>query len=62
MPASTGAVVILKIQASGDKPDQVTSGYQRIMFEPTFLAGNDWTTVGGTFDTAGLTAAKGTTY
>jgi len=62
MPASTGAVVILKIQASGDKPDQVTSGYQRIMFEPIFLAGNDWTTVGGTFDTAGLTTAKGTTY
>jgi len=61
MPANTGAVVILKIQATGDDPGAV-SGYKRIMFEPTFLAGNDWTTVGGTFDTAGLTAAKGTTY
>jgi beta-glucanase (GH16 family) len=61
MPANTGAVVILKIQATGDKPD-AASLYKRIMFEPTFLAGNDWTTVGGTFDTAGLTAAKGTTY
>jgi len=62
MPANTGAVVILKIQATGDNPSLVTGGYKRIMFEPTFLAGNDWTTVGGTFDTAGLTAAKGTTY
>ena len=61
MPANTGAVVILKIQATGDKPD-AASLYKRIMFEPIFLAGNDWTTVGGTFDTAGLTAAKGTTY
>jgi hypothetical protein len=61
MPANTGAVVIFKIQATGDNPGAV-SGYKRIMFEPTFLAGNDWTTVGGTFDTAGLTAAKGTTY
>jgi beta-glucanase (GH16 family) len=61
MPANTGAVVILKIQATGDNPGAVWS-YKRIMFEPTFLAGNDWTTVGGTFDTAGLIAAKGTTY
>jgi beta-glucanase (GH16 family) len=62
MPASTGAVVILKIQGSGDQSGIVPGGYQRIMFEPVFLAGNDWTTVGGTFDTAGLTTAKGTTY
>ena len=62
MPASTGAVVILKIHGSGDQSGIVPGGYQRIMFEPVFLAGNDWTTVGGTFDTAGLTTAKGTTY
>jgi len=62
MPASTGAVVILKIHGSGDQSGVVPGGYQRIMFEPVFLAGNDWTTVGGTFDTAGLTTAKGTTY
>ena len=62
VPASTGAVVILKIQASGDNPNIVPGGYKRIMFEPVFLTGNDWTTVGGTFDTAGLTTAKGTSY
>jgi beta-glucanase (GH16 family) len=63
MPAG-GAVVILKIQAAGDEPSQVTSGYKRIMFEPVFLAGNDWTTIGGAFDDASLTSntAQGTRY
>lgn len=61
MPA-TGGVVILKLAASGDNPGVPTSGYKRIQFEPIFLSGNDWTTVGGTLDTAGLTAAKGSTY
>jgi len=32
------------------------------MFEPVFFAGNDWTTIGGTLDTAGLNAGKGTSY
>ncbi|MEY4487916.1 MAG: hypothetical protein RIQ79_424 [Verrucomicrobiota bacterium] len=61
MPAN-GAVVILEIRANGDNPGAPTYGYKRIRFEPTFLSGNDWTTVGGTLDTAGLTAAKGSTY
>jgi hypothetical protein len=63
MPAD-GAVVILKIQAAGDMPNLVTSGYKRIMFEPVFLAGNDWTTIGGAFDDASLTnnTAQGTRY
>ena len=43
---STGAVVILKLHATGDNPNAVTSGYKRIMFEPVFLNGNDWTTIG----------------
>ena len=60
MPAN-GAAVILKLVASGDKPDSYTL-YKRIQFEPNFLAGNDWTTIGGTLDTAGLTAGKGSTY
>ncbi|MEI7866109.1 MAG: hypothetical protein WCI38_12135, partial [Chthoniobacterales bacterium] len=62
MPSPNGAVVILKLQASGDNPGLVPGGYKRIMFEPTLLAGNDWTTIGGTFDTAGLTTASGTSY
>lgn len=61
MPAN-GAVVILEIRASGDNPALATSGYKRIRFEPTFLSDNDWTTVGGTLDTTGLTAAKGSSY
>ena len=61
MPAN-GAVVILEIRANGDNPGAPTFGYKRIRFEPVFLSGNDWTTVGGTLDTTGLTAAKGSTY
>lgn len=61
MPAN-GAVVILELRGSGDNPGVPTAGYRRIRFEPTLLAGNDWTTIGGTLDTAGLTAAKGSTY
>lgn len=61
MPAS-GAVVILELRGSGDNPGLPTAGYKRIRFEPVFLAGSDWTTIGGTLDTAGLTAAKGSTY
>lgn len=57
-----GAVVILELRGSGDNPNIPTAGYKRIRFEPIFLDGNDWTTVGGTLDTAGLTAAKGSTY
>ena len=59
---STGAVVILKLHATGDNPNAVTSGYKRIMFEPVFINGSDWTTIGGTLDTAGLIAGKGTSY
>jgi beta-glucanase (GH16 family) len=59
---STGAVVILKLHATGDNPNAVPSGYKRIMFEPVFINGSDWTTIGGTLDTAGLTAGKGTSY
>jgi beta-glucanase (GH16 family) len=62
MPNIGGAVVILKLHAGGDNPNLVTSGYKRIMFEPVFLSGNDWTTIGGTLDTAGLTTGKGTSY
>ena len=62
MPTAEGVVVILELRGSGDNPNVPTSGYKRIRFEPVFLAGNDWTTVGGTLDTAGLTAAKGSTY
>lgn len=61
MPAD-GAVVILELRGSGDNPNIPTAGYKRIRFEPVFLADNDWTTIGGTLDTAGLTAAKGSTY
>jgi beta-glucanase (GH16 family) len=60
MPAN-GAAVILKLVASGDNPN-AAANYKRIQFEPNFLAGNDWTTIGGTLDTAGLTAGKGSTY
>jgi len=60
MPAN-GAAVILKLVASGDDPN-AAANYKRIQFEPNFLAGNDWTTIGGTLDTAGLTAGKGSTY
>ena len=59
---STGAVVILKLHATGDNPDAVPGGYKRIMFEPVFINGSDWTTIGGTLDTAGLIAGKGTSY
>jgi hypothetical protein len=61
VPAS-GAVVILEIRASGDNPDQPTSGYRRIRFEPIFLEGNDWVTIGGTLDDPGLLAAQGSRY
>jgi beta-glucanase (GH16 family) len=63
MPAG-GAVVILKIQAAGDNPGLVPGGYQRVMFEPVFLSGNDWTTIGGSFDNTSLvaTSAQGTRY
>jgi len=50
---STGAVVILKLHATGDNANVVPSGYKRIMFEPVFINGSDWTTIGGTLDTAG---------
>jgi beta-glucanase (GH16 family) len=60
MPAN-GAAVIFKLVASGDNPNSPTL-YTRIQFEPNFSAGNDWTTIGGTLDTAGLTAGKGSTY
>ena len=59
---STGAVVILKLHATGDNANLVPSGYKRIMFEPVFINGSDWTTIGGTLDTAGLIAGKGTSY
>ncbi len=59
---STGAVVILKLHATGDNPNAVPGGYKRIMFEPVFINGSDWTTIGGTLDTAGLIAGKGTSY
>ena len=59
---STGAVVILKLHATGDNPNSVPGGYKRIMFEPVFINGSDWTTIGGTLDTAGLIAGKGTSY
>ena len=61
MPTTGGAVVILKLHANGDNPDRV-SGYKRIMFEPVFLNGSDWTVIGGTLDAAGLTAGNGTAY
>lgn len=64
MPAN-GAVVILEVRASGDNPGQPTSGYKRIRFEPKFLSGNDWTTIGGTLDSGpggGLASASGSTY
>jgi hypothetical protein len=57
-----GAVAILKISAAGDIPGQPTSGYKRITFEPVLLSGNDWVTIGGTFDDAGLQAAQGSRY
>jgi beta-glucanase (GH16 family) len=60
MPAN-GAAVIFKLVASGDNPNSVTT-YKRIQFEPNFLGGNDWTTIGGTLDTTGLTTGKGSTY
>jgi beta-glucanase (GH16 family) len=59
---STGAVVILKLHATGDNANAVPGGYKRIMFEPVFINGSDWTTIGGTLDTAGLIAGKGTSY
>ena len=59
---STGAVVILKLHATGDNPNAVPGGYKRIMFEPVFINGSDWATIGGTLDNAGLIAAKGTSY
>jgi beta-glucanase (GH16 family) len=62
MTPTTGSVVILRLAANGDNPGNPTAGYKRIQFEPVFLAGNDWTTIGGTLDTAGLTAAKGSIY
>ena len=64
MPAPNGAVVILKLAASTDNPNVVPSGYKRVMFEPIFLAGNDWTTIGGTLDDASMstTTAQGTRY
>jgi len=60
MPAN-GAAVILKLVASGDNPNSSTL-YKRIQFEPNFQAGNEWTTIGGTLDTAGLTTGQGSTY
>jgi beta-glucanase (GH16 family) len=59
---STGAVVILKLHATGDNANAVPGGYKRIMFEPVFINGSDWTTIGGTLDNAGLIAGKGTSY
>ena len=59
---STGAVAILKISALGDDPRQPTLGYKRITFEPVLLSGNDWVTIGGTFDDTGLQAAQGSRY
>ena len=69
---TNGAVVILELRCSGDNPNSPPSafsanGYKRIRFEPVFLPpavanGNDWVTIGGTLDTAGLTAGKGSTY
>jgi beta-glucanase (GH16 family) len=60
MPAN-GAAVILKLVASGDNPNSSIL-YKRIQFEPNFQAGNEWTTIGGTLDTAGLTTGQGSTY
>ena len=61
MPAN-GGVVILELRGSGDNPNAPISGYKRIRFEPVFLAGNDWVTIGGTLNTAGLQAAQGSIY
>ncbi|TVR52858.1 MAG: glycosyl hydrolase family protein [Puniceicoccaceae bacterium] len=57
-----GAVVILEIRGSGDNPDIPITGYRRIRFEPVFMEGSDWVTIGGTLDDAGLTAAQGSRY
>ncbi len=57
-----GAVVILEIRGSGDNPDIPVAGYRRIRFEPVFLDGNEWVTIGGTLDTDGLAAAQGSIY
>jgi hypothetical protein len=59
---SSGAVAILKISALGDNPGQATFGYKRVTFEPVLLSGNEWVTIGGTFDDVGLQAAKGSRY
>ena len=59
---TNGAAAILRIMASGDNPGSPTAGYKRITFEPVLLQGQDWQTIGGTFDDAGLEAAKGSRY
>jgi beta-glucanase (GH16 family) len=61
---TNGGVVILKLQAAGDNPSQVTSGYKRVMFEPVLLNSGDWVTIGGTLNDAALTntTAQGTRY
>ncbi len=61
VPAN-GAVVILELRGSGDNPNIPVSGYRRIRFEPVFLEGGDWVTIGGTLDDAGLAAARGSRY
>ena len=61
---TNGGVVILKLQAAGDNPGQVTGGYKRVMFEPVLLNSGDWVTIGGTLNDAALTntTAQGTRY
>jgi len=58
---TNGAAAILRIMASGDDPRSTTL-YKRITFEPVLLQGQDWQTIGGTFDDAGLQAASGSRY
>ena len=58
---TNGAVAILRIMENGDNAG-LFSQYKRVTFEPILLQGDDWKTIGGSFDTAGLTAAKGSIY
>ena len=58
---TNGAVAILRIMASGDKPNLYTA-YKRITFEPILQNGTDWVTIGGTLDDPGLQNAKGSRY
>lgn len=58
---TNGAVAILRIMASGDKPGNYLE-YKRITFEPILQNNSDWVTIGGTLDDPGLENAKGSRY